>query len=238
MIQTYNIFDVLLEVIDKIRYTGNVSNLIDLGNDIYTFETLLPDLLSIGKFIQFDNDNQAEITGINENVITIKTYRSNIPIEGTFKRLDPYSGQDLSIDIASKYAQKTKDPLVQDKQKFPAIEIVRDKIESKENTYNLEYFEPIQLMFVNNTNQKWTGQERNDNNYKNILVLLFDRFKAALRDDLRIFKPNEIIYKKKYIDLANYKQVNKNTLNHYVDVLLVDIENLILKTNIDCNINL
>lgn len=233
MINITNIFDELLKIIDKVRLTGNVSDLITINSNTYTFTTLKPENLEIEKFISFDNDQQAQIENIVGNLVTIKTYYDNVPIEGSFKRLDPFGSQDISVRIAAKYAIKGSDPITDD-QKFPAIEIVRDKIRSKENMFNIESFEPIEILFINNTNKSWTGQERHENNYKDELIPLFNAFKVALLNHPAILNSSEIEFNKDYFDLASYDKSNKNAVNHFVDIIRVTVENLKLDTNYKC----
>jgi len=238
MITTANIFDVILDAIDEMRYVGNVYNTTLISGTTYTFETDFAFNLEVGKFIIFSNALQGEITNILGSLITVKCYYDNAPVDGTFKRLDPFSGQDLSIKIASNFAQKSTDPIVYDKQKFPAIEIVRDDIQSSEDNYNKETFDKINLLFITDSNHEFTGTQRNDASFKNILIPLFNRFKDTLSQRKYLRFKHEITYKKRYVDRDNYQGKNKNAVNHFVDILRIEINNLVLNTDIECNINL
>jgi hypothetical protein len=70
------------------------------------------------------------------------------------------------------------------------------------------------------------------------LIPLYDRFKNALQNSKYLRFKQNIKYSKKYVDRDNYALKNRNSVNHFVDILRVDIENLILDTNTICNINL
>lgn len=232
--------DVLLSVVDGLRLTGSVTNLVQdlVTTSIYTFTTDSALNLAVNKFIEFTNGKRGKVTNITGTTITIQVYYGNVPIVGTFKRLDPFFGQDLSKDIASKYATLGTDNAEGEYLKFPSIEIVRDKLESTENNYQFEEFSDVELIFVNETDKEWDGADRHTNNYKAVLNPLFDGFKEGLLRNGYLRKKQEITFKKSYLDKANYTG-NKNALNHFVDILRVRISGLILDTNtVECSINL
>lgn len=236
MAQLPTIEDVLISVVDNMRLSGNVENLArDIVNtSVYTFDTDFPENCEVGKFISFDNDNRAEITAINSNTITAMAYYDNTPIEGDFKRLDPYFGMDLYMDITAKYAALGTDQLEGEKLKFPSIEFVRNNIESTEDNYNRENFDQIELLFINSTNKDWNGTQRYEYNYKGVLIPLFNEFKASLSENQYIRNENEITFSKSYFDKANYSQNNLNSVNHFVDIIRVKINGLSLDTNFEC----
>jgi hypothetical protein len=191
-----HIIEIIGELVDRIRDTAAISNIVDNGNGTYTITADPKDLsnddyVSIFDTVGFNNPtDQTDVNSAGYKISNVtatgfnitKTSGTAIPATfGTYKANAPYYGHGYWIKEDRELAQKQGSNKYRD-QMFPLIFLLEPVPETRQRliTSPRQLEAPIKIYFFIDTDENKNSDWSNDNN-KPILLDLEDKFMRQLR---------------------------------------------------------
>lgn len=226
--------DIMSDVVDSMRETGVVSSSSEVSG-VYT-------LITNNSFSALDSisilDVNYLITAATLTTITISA-ATGLDFAGeTWKDLAPYYDYGHYMELAARLSRKNTDQ-VKKFRKFPLILLVTD-LKKSYKSHDFDYMiSPPVILIINKTDKNYTSQERTDNNFKPILLPLYESFIEKMIDSKLISTPNDIFLNDR-IDHYGWgnETVYGNTgliFNRYLDAIEINPTELnIYKKRNDC----
>lgn len=215
-----HILDILDEIVDSIRDTSTINNIVDNHNDTYTITTNDIKELTINTYVLFKNTANFTksfylITTVLGNTFTIsETSGLTITTLGTWKALAPYflfekwvgAANEVSINhFVTNYT----------KQNYPLVLALLDITEDREQMGGSVYSEfQINFFIINKTEIDSTAKYRLENNFKTILIPIYEKLMTALKESYYTIIENNLLphsYTERYYQ--------PNQLNDIVDAI-------------------
>lgn len=135
------------------------------------------------------------------------------------------------IELANKLNKKNRN-----NQKYPLFALILDVAENESDNLSIYKSDNFKFIIAYNTEHDYTSQQRRDNIFKPILQPLYRKFINALKESTYFNISSD------YIDNTKYDRYflgtsdnNQNRLNDYVDAIEIEIRNLEIYKQGNCN---
>jgi len=233
-----HIVDIICEVVDSCKTSGLVVTLTDNGDNTYSIVTPSTTGIDVGRYISFLNT-----TNFTKSFYLVLSKTSNsfkiseskgvvITKLGVWVTLQPYflfekwlgAANEVSLNhIVSNYT----------KQNYPLVFLLLDITENRGDNVSIFSEVRIKVFFINQTVIDVDANYRLQNNFKTILIPLYEKFVAGLNNNYYVF--NNQLIKHTYTErfYLGSAGVNQNALNDAVDAIETEF-NIKIKNVTNC----
>ena len=213
-----HILDILFEIVENIRDYANVTNIVDNSNNTYTISTNSTKNLKINDYVYFKNtDNFIKssylVTEVNSTNFKISEKKGiSINKKGIWYSSKPYyffekwtgAANEVSLNhVTSTFS----------KQNYPLIFVLLDITEKREVVTDYREVD-LKVFFINNTKQEVNAQYRLLNNFKTVLIPLYQKFIANIKTSYYVHLQNDLL-PHDYVE----RYYAPNQLNDIVDAI-------------------
>lgn len=219
-----HILDILDEIVESIRDANTITNIVDNSNNTYTVYTSDVKGLTINSYVKFANTTSFTkdfylITDVSTNNFTIsETSGLTINLFGSWTALTPYflfekwdgAANEVSLNhFISNYS----------KQNYPLILVLLDISENREQLGGSIYSElSLNIFIINKTEVDVTAKYRLENNFKTVLIPIYEKLINALKNSYYTIIDNNLLQ-------HNYTEryYQPNQLNDFVDAIELNL---------------
>jgi hypothetical protein len=245
---TIYIPDEIEAIVDSMRDTETITNIIDNSNNTYTISATDIQNIAINDYIQITgsgavNDDNLRVTAIDSslNTFTISlTSGKTISTFGTWKANSPYFAFGYSKDVQKILLERGKSPKFA-RQRFPLIWLALGYDIDRTKKYPSWGEVNLFIAFIKDTTLNANTADSYKNNIKGVLYPIYERFMDELQKNISDFiveSGESINFPHSLHEYVYYNHEDegqdKNEFSTPVDAIVIDSLKLNFKNKINC----